>query len=632
MTRAIVYLLALVLIVSLAAPAGAVFASTAPDAATETVAVDQSVATQELSSAATTVEGDELIVEPMVTNDTAPSQPQSFSFSAPLSSESEEPEPPTSHQYTKIVVSHVVTGFADVANREIIELYNNSDEELDLTGWCVLYKSSSLTERSLCLQPRDPIAQYVMLPARSYAVLASNGLAAAYPDFAHDGRLQNDGLAEVRGSVVLRDASGAYVDGVAWGALSPASARIDPVEGATLAAQPTRGQALERRVVDGREYQDVDDNANDFILSEPRVLYQAGALRDVTDVCLNISGIQEQVPESYYRDQATNNCSDIPPPPPPEVNMCKGMALSEIGANLDEQFIEVYNYSDEAIVIGDCQLQTNRDKKTFVFAEDVTLEPSEFLVVLLEDTELTLTKTTTGTVYILSSDGTVEVDSVEYRNLAKDTSWALTAGVWQQTYSSTPGSHNIYEKFLPCEEGYWRNEETGRCNKTVELAMVADCGEGRERNPLTGRCRNIPSESLLRPCSEGQYRSEETNRCRSIATAAASVLKPCADDQFRNPTTNRCKKIASSEDSLLTDCGEGRERNPATNRCRNVLASAPPPADFAVEPIEAPASVFIGWWVLGGIMLLALGYAGWEWREEIGRAIRKAGTVFVSKK
>lgn len=140
--------------------------------------------------------------------------------------------------------------------------------------------------------------------------------------------------------------------------------------------------------------------------------------------------------------------------------------------------------------------------------------------------------------------------------------------------------------------------------------------------PEPGKGSGAASRQLV-PCREGQYRSEETNRCRSIVSAAASVLKPCADDQFRNPATNRCKKIASSDDIALADCGEGRERNPATNRCRNVKRSVPPAAGFAVEPIRDSASVFIGWWVLGGITLVAVGYAGWEWREEIGRVTRK---------
>ena len=126
----------------------------------------------------------------------------------------------------------------------------------------------------------------------------------------------------------------------------------------------------------------------------------------------------------------------------------------------------------------------------------------------------------------------------------------------------------------------------------------------------------------LAPCREGQYRSEETNRCRSIVSAVASALKPCADDQFRNPETNRCRKIASSED--LTDCGEGRERNPQTNRCRNVQTASMPLAPFATEPtIQQVQQDMLGWWMFGGVSLIAVGYAGWQWRFEAGRLMQQ---------
>ena len=81
--------------------------------------------------------------------------------------------------------------------------------------------------------------------------------------------------------------------------------------------------------------------------------------------------------------------------------------------------------------------------------------------------------------------------------------------------------------------------------------------------------------------------------------------------------------VRAGRERFLVDCGEGRERNPETNRCRNVKRTAPPPASFAVEPVKEAASVFVGWWVLGAVVAAAVGYAGWEWRDEIGRAVRK---------
>ncbi|MCY1311612.1 hypothetical protein D9M70_619300 [compost metagenome] len=135
------------------------------------------------------------------------------------------------------------------------------------------------------------------------------------------------------------------------------------------------------------------------------------------------------------------------------------------------------------------------------------------------------------------------------------------------------------------------------------------------------------------PCREGQYRSEDTNRCRSIVATVASVLKPCADNQFRNPDSGRCKKIASSDELALADCGEGRERNPETNRCRNIktVASIPEVA-FAVESVKDTTQAFVGWWALGGIGILALGYGVWEWRRELAVLFGRLAAFIHSSK
>ena len=311
----------------------------------------------------------------------------------------------------------------------------------------------------------------------------------------------------------------------------------------------------------------------------------------------------------------------------PFYNQCQGIEVSELAPQYVDQFIELYNITEAEISLERCLLQINT--RVFQFSAEYSIEGHGFLVIDPNAIGVSLARTTAGTIRILSSEGAVQ-DSFSYPTPRENRSAIIHDDVVVWTLTMTPGHSNIYQQYADCEEGYWRNEETGRCNKEAEPVTLVDCGEGRERNPLTGRCRNIPAASVLSPCKEGQYRSEETNRCRSIATAV-NALKPCADDQFRNPATNRCKKIASSDDVALADCGEGRERNPATNRCRNVLASTPPVAGFSVEPIQDAANVFIGWWVLGGVMVLALGYAGWEWREEVGRFVRKVAQFGRSK-
>lgn len=291
-------------------------------------------------------------------------------------------------------------------------------------------------------------------------------------------------------------------------------------------------------------------------------------------------------------------------PDPVPVNECAGVRVSEIAANVadEEQFVELHNITDRPVSMLGCGIQTNRSTTaTYVFGDEV-ISAGGFWVVYIKDTPLTLTKTTSGTVYVISSDKMVEADNREYSNLKADTSWADIQGVWKQTYEMTPGTPNIWTEYPACDAGYYRKLETGKCNKIQPATTLAACATGKYRNP-------------------------ETNRCRTIASAS-SILTPCKAGQVRNPATNRCRSIVSQASSLKP-CNPGQERNPLTNRCRKTTASELK-ADFPIEAVEAATGGGIAWWAFGGAGILAAGYAGWEWRREAANAIKKAASFVMS--
>ncbi|HCR55928.1 TPA: hypothetical protein DIV49_03065 [Candidatus Saccharibacteria bacterium] len=286
------------------------------------------------------------------------------------------------------------------------------------------------------------------------------------------------------------------------------------------------------------------------------------------------------------------------------VNECTSLRLSEIAANVDQQFIEVVNTSNTNYDVSGCQLQTNRSQTaSFVFPENTMLPANGYATIDIATTELELTKTTEGTVYVLNSDGTVEVDARSYQDLDENTSLSLVGGTWLQTFTITPSETNAYTEYPPCETGYERNFETGRCNK-IEVA------------------------TSLTPCLPTQYRSEETNRCRNIVSTSTS-LTPCKPGQTRNPLTNRCRSSISAASSLKP-CAPNQERNPLTNRCRTVPKLIK--ADFPVEAVQDTAEATLGWWAFGGVGLLAVGYAGWEWRHEVGQGMKRLFKPIASAK
>lgn len=316
-----------------------------------------------------------------------------------------------------------------------------------------------------------------------------------------------------------------------------------------------------------------------------------------------------------------NTPSTFPLVPP--VNTCTGLTLSEIAANVatEDQFIEVYNATNGPLELGGCVIQTNRSATTSFLFSDQVLQTGQHLSVYIKDTKLTLTKTTTGTVYLLSSDLMNEQDSVTYAELKESTSWASVNGTWTQTYQLTPGHSNVWMEYPECDAGYYRNPDTGNCNKMAATgSTLADCGVGKYRSPDTNRCRSLEAlATALTPCDAGQYRNPETNRCRSLVSTA-STLVPCATNQERNPETNRCRLIGSSDD--LKPCTASQERNPDTNRCRNKISSTAT-TDFPIETVAQTGEATLGWWAFGGVGMLAAGYAGWEWRREVVAWVRK---------
>lgn len=476
--------------------------------------------------------------------------------------------------------------FAGEELEEFIELYNADDKPLQLAGWKlqVLKKDASTPNDN----PRviKTFGDVVLAPGEFYVL--RNGPATDGFDETFDIKVKNSLTND--GSVRLVNAAGVQSDLIGW-------AKTRQFETAPAPApDSSKPNAVLQRCVTNGAVVDNDNNQTDFAYYE------------------------------RYELRWFVACQEDPPVPR---NACRGVSFSEIGANLEEPFIEVYNSANQAVDLTGCQITTNRSKKNYVFTKH-ELAPGGFLAIKLNDTSLNLVKSS-GTVYLLTSTGD-EIDAQPYEVTAKNTSWSLIDGEWKQTYVPTPGAANTYQKWPPCPAGKVRSEETGHCIGVARAeSEPVPCQSWQYRNPETGRCKNYLKTADQKPCQEGQYRSEATGRCRSIASAAAKVLKPCRDDQFRNPATGRCKKIAADSE-VVKECAEGFERNPATKRCRKIVQSNILSAGFGPEKVKHVAGAVWGWWVFGGVSFLALVYAGWQWRWEMKRLIARTATIVTGSK
>lgn len=576
---------------------------------------------------------------------------------------------------------------SSAAGQEFIALYNNALTDVDITNWCLTYTSSSgaTTYTLVCIRPNDTTTK-LRLKAKSYAQFVS-------PDYKSANSWQGDGvftnrsgMASTGGKVRLVDVTGNEIDRVVWGAVPGESAAPEPPAGKVLmrigeyttqdsddsavdfvvailmrfgsglyevvldlcpniaGAQQSMpagymlnddGNCVERPPTDAcpniNELQVqvpygylTDENGNcqpDICLnivglqtSAPEGFDDNGyGSCDERDVCLNLDGMQHAMPIGYMRDDASSCVLDLVP-----------LEISEIlpnpkGSDTGGEYIELYNPSDSVVSLEMYALSVGAGTlKTYYFPDGASpvIYPREYRVI--KDSELGLTLTNTaGRVVLHSRDGRVFSDTGVYASAPENTAWAMIDGTWQYTDRPTPGVAN-----LPSAPEDVSDPTQGK-------SMVADCPTGKYRNPLTNRCRTIESDaSVLGACDSDQYRNPETGRCRKIV--GASTTPPCKEGQYRSEETNRCRTI-STANATLTPCKQGQERNPDTNRCRTVAAKSIPSAAYAVEPVKDGIKAFVGWWAVGGISVLALAYAGWEWRREVASVFRRAVPIKKEK-
>lgn len=532
----------------------------------------------------------------------------------------------SAHEPTGLVIRTVQAigkTSSGTASHELIEIYNPTLDAIDVTNWSIVYTPASGNggKAIVTIKSSSPSTR-ILLGAGERETMMHQAYAPVNVD---TGSLLtfSIGLNHTGGSLSLVTGEGRVVDMVGWGDAVAAVREGSP-------APAMKASEALRRVG-----QDTDDNGTDFAIVDQGSLTDLtyGNLYEETDVCINISGIQEVPPSGYEVVQGICLKPFVP----------AQLRLSEVlpnpnGADQGKEFIELYNGSDYDVSLADYYMKVG--SKIIHFPAGATISALSYGAWSDSEIGVTFANTTGAEIGLYAVNDELLDHMPAYQNAAIDHSWAWLHSLWAYTNRPTMGSANL-ESLLPaeneeddgrCNPGYYFYAPTGRCRKTPTPTSPAPCKDGQYRSEETGRCRMIAlSGGTLKPCKEGRYRSEETNRCRSLISAVATALKPCREDQFRNPETGRCKKIANASTGLKP-CQPGQERNPATNRCRKIQDASVPQAAFPVEKVAATTGSSAMWWIMGGIGASAVGYAGWEWRREVADRIRRLLTVFSGKK
>ncbi len=276
-------------------------------------------------------------------------------------------------------------------------------------------------------------------------------------------------------------------------------------------------------------------------------------------------------------------------------------------------YVKLQNTTDHALTLDDLMLRTDSSSSSRTSSNTITLagtlEPQAVQTIARTDGGSRLSLTNSGGYVWLE-------DTWNFAHYDTTMTHYISAGTSQQGYAYALADNDTWQ---------WTTtpQPTASNLITAPAVIVSECPDGKYRSPETGRCRTLEETvNALATCEEGYERNPTTNRCRKTVTAmTVATLTPCLEGQERNPTTNRCRSIASAVAELMP-CDEGYDRNPETNRCRKVQVAAMPVAAFPVQPTEQPAKDPSGTIALASVAALALGYAVWEWRREIGRGLR----------
>ncbi|NCQ54057.1 hypothetical protein COV88_02470 [Candidatus Saccharibacteria bacterium CG11_big_fil_rev_8_21_14_0_20_41_19] len=509
------------------------------------------------------------------------------------------------------------------ASEELIEIYNNSDVDVDVTNWSVTYGATGAldpltgnlvpTKTLVHFEHSVPVVgNFVVIPKRSSILLVSKAFADSDPKFEYD-YIFSSGISDNGRWLSLADDDGLAIDTVEWGT----DGISVTAEGGQAALAPTENQLIQRKMIAPGDLQDTNNNFNDFELASSRSIYNPGSIYEMEDICLNIADIQSVIPDGYVADDV-RNCSQ------PPVDICLNLdSLQtelpdgyEVDVNGDciQIIIDVcgnlegiqqalpdnmgFDATGDCIVIDRC---SNLPEIQTVISDDFEVGPNDTCLLGLLPLQITeLLPNAVG-----SDDGSEFIEI--YNPNDKDVNlsyYFIYIGADDEHFYSFPASSYIkakgYKSFSNADIKFTlvnstsnvrlraiddslidRSDVYSNPDDGMAWAKINDIWQYTNR-PTPGsenlvsfieveKVIVVPAKSSLQPCAANQYRSTETNRCRLIVVATNSVLTPCRNGQYRSEETNRCRNIASDVNAL-TPCAEGQERNPETNRCRSIMA------------------------------------------------------------
>ncbi|MFA5926982.1 MAG: lamin tail domain-containing protein [Patescibacteria group bacterium] len=275
-------------------------------------------------------------------------------------------------------------------NDEWIELYNPSDNPIDLINWKI---SDNTTTRAIITQTALLLPKSFALVSRSKTTWSKWGIKADEVNSAlvpiELGSNIGNGLGNNGDKLVLSDSNGMIIDQVSWGN----NKTVFDIKSVA------KGHSIERKHLGSDS-----DNGEDFI---DRIL---------------------PTPGTQY----------VPPTFPDGISITE--ILPEPANGSDNEFIEIFNESTSSVDLSNWIIQ-DRSNTSFSFPVGTALNSGAYHALYKTQTKLSLNDNGDG-IRLLDPNGQ-QKSSVSYEKSTKGKSYSLVDDSWQWSDTPTPGNKNI---------------------------------------------------------------------------------------------------------------------------------------------------------------------------------------------
>ncbi len=329
------------------------------------------------------------------------------------------------------VISEIkLTGGTGKTTDEFVELYNPTDQTVDLTGWTLVKKTASGNSYVLV----NDFSGQSIAPYSYFLVSHPIGY---FGSVAADWHYDTSNSVSDNNTVMLIDDQGNTVDMVGFGSAGEYEGEAISNPGANKSAERKAfADSTAELMIDGGAHyfagnsEDSSNNAADFIIRDPFEPQNSQSEAEYPDV------------PSVNQTPPPNNNTPVSSQHTPQ-GYSDSVYITELYPNPpgrdDGEFIELYNASSQPIDLSSWQLGDESSRR-YTFPHGTTVNAYAYYAVAKDDSGISLNNSG-DTAFLYQPDGTL-LDKISYGTSHEAQSYSLVNGVWAWTDGVTPRAQN----------------------------------------------------------------------------------------------------------------------------------------------------------------------------------------------